>query len=199
MLIHSHNFKEYCNIPNLLSILRIIIIGPFVYYFLKDNYVMAAVMIAISGLSDMFDGYIARKFNQITKLGAMLDPVADKITLGSVVICMCIKIPVIMPIIIILLVKEILMLLAGLVLLKKHKTPPPAQWYGKVATIVFYISVAVIVFLKAIWGIENMVLTITLMCITVALMFFALIRYFILFLKILEGDSDKSTNNVIKQ
>ncbi len=199
MLINSNNFKENCNIPNLLSILRIIIIGPFVYYFLKDNYVMAAVMIAISGLSDMFDGYIARKFNQITKLGAMLDPVADKITLGSVVICMCIKIPVIMPIIIILLVKEILMLLAGLVLLKKHKTPPPAQWYGKVATIVFYISVAVIVFLKAIWGIENMVLTITLMCITVALMFFALIRYFILFLKILEGDSDKSTNNVIKQ
>lgn len=199
MLINSNNFKENCNIPNLLSILRIIIIGPFVYYFLKDNYVMAAVMIAISGLSDMFDGYIARKFNQITKLGAMLDPVADKITLGSVVICMCIKIPVIMPIIIILLVKEILMLLAGLVLLKKHKTPPPSQWYGKVATIVFYISVAVIVFLKAIWGIENMVLTITLMCITVALMFFALIRYFILFLKILEGDSDKSTNNVIKQ
>lgn len=199
MLINSNNFKENCNIPNLLSILRIIIIGPFVYYFLKDNYVMAAVMIAISGISDMFDGYIARKFNQITKLGAMLDPVADKITLGSVVICMCIKIPVIMPIIIILLVKEILMLLAGLVLLKKHKTPPPAQWYGKVATIVFYISVAVIVFLKAIWGIENMVLTITLMCITVALMFFALIRYFILFLKILEGDSDKSTNNVIKQ
>lgn len=199
MLINSNNFKENCNIPNLLSILRIIIIGPFVYYFLKDNYVMAAVMIAISGLSDMFDGYIARKFNQITKLGAMLDPVADKITLGSVVICMCIKIPVIMPIIIILLVKEILMLLAGLVLLKKHKTPPPAQWYGKVATIVFYISVAVIVFLKAIWGIENMVLTITLVCITVALMFFALIRYFILFLKILEGDSDKSTNNVIKQ
>ena len=199
MLINSNNFKENCNIPNLLSILRIIIIGPFVYYFLKDNYVMAAVMIAISGLSDMFDGYIARRFNQITKLGAMLDPVADKITLGSVVICMCIKIPVIMPIIIILLVKEILMLLAGLVLLKKHNTPPPAQWYGKVATIVFYISVAVIVFLKAIWGIENMVLTITLMCITVALMFFALIRYFILFLKILEGDSDKSTNNVIKQ
>ena len=199
MLINSNNFKENCNIPNLLSILRIIIIGPFVYYFLKDNYVMAAVMIAISGLSDMFDGYIARKFNQITKLGAMLDPVADKITLGSVVICMCIKIPVIMPIIIILLVKEILMLLAWLVLLKKHNTPPPAQWYGKVATIVFYISVAVIVFLKAIWGIENMVLTITLMCITVALMFFALIRYFILFLKILEGDSDKSTNNVIKQ
>ena len=199
MLINSNNFKENCNIPNLLSILRIIIIGPFVYYFLKDNYVMAAVMIAISGLSDMFDGYIARRFNQITKLGAMLDPVADKITLGSVVICMCIKIPVIMPIIIILLVKEILMLLAGLVLLKKHKTPPPAQGYGKVATVVFYISVAVIVFLKAIWGIENMVLTITLMCITVALMFFALIRYFILFLKILEGDSDKSTNNVIKQ
>ena len=199
MLINSNNFKENCNIPNLLSILRIIIIGPFVYYFLKDNYVMAAVMIAISGLSDMFDGYIARRFNQITKLGAMLDPVADKITLGSVVICMCIKIPVIMPIIIILLVKEILMLLAGLVLLKKHKTPPPAQWYGKIATIVFYISVAVIVFLKAIWGIENMVLTITLMCITVALMFFALIRYFILFLKILESGSDKSTNNVIKQ
>ena len=198
MLIKTKSFKENCNIPNLLSILRIIIIGPFVYYFLKDDYLMAAIMIAISGLSDMFDGYIARKFNQITKLGAMLDPVADKITLASVVICMCIKIPVIMPIIIILLIKEILMLLAGLILLKKHKTPPPAQWYGKIATIVFYVSVAIIVLLKALWGIENITLTITLMCITVVLMFFALIKYFILFLQILGNAPDKSTDNIIK-
>ena len=90
------------------------------------------------------------------------------------------------------------MLLAGLILLKKHKTPPPAQWYGKIATIVFYVSVAIIVLLKALWGIENITLTITLMCITVVLMFFALIKYFILFLQILGNDPDKSTDNIIK-
>lgn len=198
LLINLDNFKKNCNIPNLLSLFRIIIIGPFVYYFLKDDYIMAAIMIAISGLSDMFDGYIARKFDNVTKFGAMLDPIADKFTLAAVVVCLGIKIPVIMPIIVVLLGKEILMLSAGAILLKNHKTPPPAQWYGKLATIIFYISVVFIVLLKAVWGIENTNLIVILMCINVALMIFALAKYFILFLKIIRNDSDNATNNKFK-
>lgn len=192
------NIKNFFNIPNLLSLLRIIIIGPFVYYFLEDNYIMAAIIIAISGLSDMCDGYIARKLDIVTKLGIMLDPIADKFTLAAVVVCLGIKIPVIMPIIIILLGKEVLMLLAGAILLGNHKTPPPAQWYGKLATVIFYISAVFIVLLKSVWKIENTTLIITLMCINVALMTFALARYFILFLKIMSNDSDNATNNKLK-
>ena len=79
-LTNTDSIKKVFNVPNLLSMLRIIIIFPFIYYFLIDNYVISVVLIAISGLSDMFDGFIARRFNQITKVGMMLDPVADKLT-----------------------------------------------------------------------------------------------------------------------
>ena len=120
-LTNTDSIKKVFNVPNLLSMLRIIIIFPFIYYFLIDNYVISVVLIAISGLSDMFDGFIARRFNQITKVGMMLDPVADKLTLLSVVVCLSVKVPIIMPIILVLVVKEVLMLLAGIILLKNHK------------------------------------------------------------------------------
>ncbi len=197
-MTNTDSIKKVFNVPNLLSMLRIIIIFPFIYYFLIDNYVISVVLIAISGFSDMFDGFIARRFNQITKVGMMLDPVADKLTLLSVVVCLSVKVPIIMPIILVLVVKEVLMLLAGIILLKNHKTPPSAKWYGKTATIVFYISVAVIVILKAVWNIEIESLTITLMCITVVLMLFALVKYFILFLDIMQDSSEKSTINTVK-
>ena len=103
--------KEIFTIPNLLSILRIILILPFSIYFLNDEYIMAAVMLILSGITDMFDGMIARKFDQITKLGAMLDPIADKLTLAVVVICVGMKFNVVMPLVVILVVKEVSMLL----------------------------------------------------------------------------------------
>lgn len=178
----NDKLKRNFNIPNLLSSIRIVAIAPFIYYFLKDRYVMATVMLIVSGLSDLFDGFIARKFNQVTRLGAMLDPIADKLTLTAVVFCIGIKFTVVMPIVIILIIKELSMLVAGFFMIKNHKLPPMAKWYGKLATVIFYFSVSIIVALKAIWGIENKILTITLMCITAVAMLYSLLRYFLLFL-----------------
>ena len=181
--------KENFNIPNMLSFIRIIIIVPFIIYFLNDRYLPAAFMLVISGLSDMFDGIIARKLNQITKLGKILDPVADKLTLTAVVICMGIKFPEIMPLVIILILKDLSMLIAGSFLLKKEIEPPAAKWYGKLSTIFFYISVIIIVGLKAIWGINNQLLSVVLLSITAILMFFALFKYFVIFLELIHNDA----------
>lgn len=183
------DWKRNINIPNALSLLRLLVIAPCVYFFMHDQYFYAAVMLVISGLSDMFDGMIARKFNQYTSLGAMLDPVADKLTLGAVVICMGIKFPVVIPVVALLIIKELAMLIAGGVLLKMHKRPPAAKWYGKVGTAVFYVSVTVIVSLKAIWQIDNNIVTVTLLCLTAAFMIFAFVNYFVVFLGILKEDS----------
>ena len=84
-------FKDNLNIPNLLSTLRIILIYPFIVYIISDDYIKSGIILGISGITDIFDGLIARKFNQITKLGKMLDPVADKLTLVSVMVCVGIK------------------------------------------------------------------------------------------------------------
>ena len=70
-------------VPNLLSVIRILVIAPFAMFFLQGDILWAVLMLAISGLSDCFDGMIARKFNQVTELGKMLDPLADKLTQGD--------------------------------------------------------------------------------------------------------------------
>ena len=177
--------KDNFNIPNMLSFIRIIIIIPFVLYFLNDDYLFAALMLVLSGVSDMFDGIIARKLNQITKLGKILDPVADKLTLTAVIICMGVKFPEIVPLVVILILKDISMLVAGSFLLKKGIEPASAKWYGKLSTVVFYVSVIIIVALKAIWGINNPVISISLLSVTAAFMLFALFKYFMIFLKLI--------------
>ena len=91
-------WNKNITIPNLLSVLRILLILPFVYFFMTGNVLLAGLMLALSGLSDLFDGMIARKFNQVTDLGKMLDPVADKLTQGTVAICLAIWEPVLLPI-----------------------------------------------------------------------------------------------------
>ena len=190
MVNFDEKLKENLNIPNLLSVIRILLIFPEVYYFINDKYIISAILLSISGITDMFGGYIARKYNKITKLGSMIDPVADKLTLIAIVFCIGSKFKIIMPLAIILFIKELIMLIAGVILLNKHKTPSPSKWYGKLATIVFYFSIIIIVALKAIWNIENVILTLTLMLITMILMLFALIKYFFVFIDILKNDEE---------
>ncbi len=175
------NLKKNMSVPNMLSFLRIVLIVPFVLSFMKDNYVLAGILLILSGVSDFFDGMIARKFNQITSLGKMLDPTADKLTLMAVMVCVGLKLPRIFVFMLILIIKEILMLLAGLVLINRNQSPPAAQWYGKLATVVFYVSVITIITLKALWNVDNGYINFTLMVITAVCMIYALFRYFKIF------------------
>ena len=84
--------REMFTIPNILSYFRILLIPLFVYLYFKaetpPEFFRAAVVLGISGFTDLFDGKIARRFNQITELGILLDPVADKLTEGAVVLCL---------------------------------------------------------------------------------------------------------------
>lgn len=169
--------SDLFTIPNLITYVRFILIIPFAYFFLKEEYISSAICIGLSGLSDCFDGLTARKLNQVTSLGKILDPIADKVTLLVVVVCMVIFVPVVLPVLIILLLKDVLMLLGGTDLINKGITPPAAKWYGKVGTVVFYISVCIIVFLKAFLNYENFALDLTLLSVTALTMIFALYQY----------------------
>lgn len=184
------NRNKNINIPNGLSILRILLIIPFVYYFMRNELVPAGIVLILSGLSDMLDGMIARKFNQFTELGQMLDPLSDKLTQGAVAVCLAIEQPVLIPLLGIFVLKEILMVVAACLLIKKKKRPTGSRWYGKVATVLFYISFAVIVAMK-IWNMENFTVTIVLLSITAAFMIYAFIQYFKIYLSILHSDDPK--------
>lgn len=186
--------KESCikndllTVPNFLSVIRIILIWPFVVSVVRNEYVWAGIILAVSGLSDLFDGITARKFNQVTRLGKMLDPAADKLTLMAVMICVGIKFPKIYPFMILLISKEVIMLIASVFLLGRKKTPTSAKWFGKAATVVFYISVLVIIGLKAMFGIDNETVDITLMVITAGFMLYAMWRYFKIFVSMIKSD-----------
>lgn len=185
-------WNKNINVPNALSLFRIVLIVPFVHFFLDGQIMPAAVCLVVSGLSDMFDGMIARKFNQSTELGQMLDPVADKLTQGTVAVCLAIEQPVLIPLLAIFVLKELVMLIAGTFLvLKKKKRPTGSKWYGKVATILFYFSFVVIVALKGFFQIENLAVTVTLLSVTAAFMIYAFIQYFKIFLRLLHSTDPK--------
>lgn len=190
------NRNKNINVPNALSVLRIILIVPFVIYFIHDQITQAAVVLVISGLSDMFDGMIARRFHQFTELGQMLDPLSDKLTQGAVAVCLAVKQPMLIPLLAIFVLKEILMVGAACLLIKKSKRPGGSKWYGKVATTLFYVSFTIIVALKGIWGIQSLAVTVTLLSVTAAFMIYAFVQYAKVFLAILHSDDPKYTMNM---
>ena len=141
------NASRIITVPNGMSVLRILLVPVFAAFYLNGNLPAAVTTLVISGVTDMLDGLIARRFNQITDLGKMLDPFADKLTQGVVALCIAIRFPSIRPLLLLFILKELLMLSCAVVLLKKHKRPCAAKWYGKVATVMFYMSVSAIVLL----------------------------------------------------
>lgn len=177
-------------VPNAMSVFRVLVIPFFVYFALQDNIPMALLMLGLSALSDALDGFVARKFNQITELGKMLDPFADKLTQGAVAICIAVRYPSICPLLFLLVVKELFMLFGACYLLQKKKKPCAAQWYGKVSTILFYLAIALIVVLDSFMHVTEptfiLVATIALV-VTAAFMIYTFIRYARIFQQILKS------------
>ena len=134
-------------IPNVLSMLRIIAIPFFVYFFVTKKYLIAVLVILISGLTDLFDGKIARKFNQISKLGKLLDPAADKLTQITVTVVYFREFnqsddkvfKIFSYVFLLFILKEFTMIVGSFILLSMDIVPQAAIIYGKVATATFYI------------------------------------------------------------
>ena len=139
--------KEIWSIPNLLSLLRLALIPFVLYYYLQGQVIVAGVALIAAALTDAVDGLIARRCNQITPLGKILDPIADKLTQLCVAVVLCLSYPALIPLAVVLAVKELLMGLMGLTLLRRGKQPFSARWWGKVATVVFYVAaIAIMLF-----------------------------------------------------
>ncbi|NBJ88738.1 CDP-alcohol phosphatidyltransferase family protein [Acutalibacter sp. 1XD8-36] len=188
------NASRIITVPNGMSVLRILLVPVFAAFYLNGNLPAAVTTLVISGVTDMLDGLIARRFNQITDLGKMLDPFADKLTQGVVALCIAIRFPSIRPLLLLFILKELLMLSCAVVLLKKHKRPCAAKWYGKVATVMFYMSVSAIVLLDGL-GImgpdKQNIAAFVMLGLTGIMMAYAAVKYFQIFLAILREPEEK--------
>jgi len=141
--------REVFSIPNILSYIRLLLIPVFIYVYLTatepSDYYWAAFIVLFSGLTDLFDGYIARHFNQITELGKTLDPVADKLSQGAIIFCLMFQYQYMWILVVIFVAKELFMGINSLILLQRDRKVDGAKWFGKVSTAIFYTTTVLLV------------------------------------------------------
>ena len=140
-------FDNWNTIPNWLCFLRIALIPVFATLFIKGSYIPAFILMIVAALTDLLDGKIARKFNMVSNLGKILDPIADKLSQIAIVVILIVKYwdGYLKYILFLFIVKELLMVLGGALLMAKGMRPVAAEMWGKVATTVFYVFMIIII------------------------------------------------------
>ena len=144
------NVKWEWTVPNVLSLIRIGLLPVFALLYLYSADIpallgWACVVLLFSGLTDLLDGWIARRFNQISDAGKLLDPLADKLTQLTVVFCLATRYRELVWLTLVCVLKEVAQVIGGMLLLRRGDEVRASQWFGKVSTFVFYTSMAAIV------------------------------------------------------
>ncbi|MBQ4155751.1 MAG: CDP-alcohol phosphatidyltransferase family protein [Clostridia bacterium] len=186
--------KEIFTVPNFLTLIRILLSPLFVVLYFQTKYELATVVLLCSGLTDVLDGIIARKFNLITSVGKILDPIADKLTQAVIIVCLTVnhyndEDSLLIFVLILLFAKEFTMLLGAIVLFKSGARPSESKWWGKLGTVMIYVLfVATLmqdIFTAKIIPVEaiNVLSIITAICLV-----FSLFNYYPIFKEIQNGE-----------
>ena len=164
-------------IPNALTIIRFLLIPFILYVVVSGNYLLALILFTLSGITDIADGFIARKFNLISNFGKLMDPLADKLTQISMLAILVLNNMIPVWILVVVALKEIAMV-CGASFLYGKDVVVYSRWYGKLATVLFYLAIVSSLLLKQ-FNITNWVADIDLYLYYLALLttLFALVMY----------------------
>lgn len=136
--------EDFFSLPNILTYIRILLVPLFCVVYCNattvQDHVWSVVIILISAATDILDGYIARNWNMITDWGKIIDPIADKAMQGAMMLCIVIKYHWVIILIVLYAIKEFTSLALSGYLFKKGKHIDGAKWYGKVCTVILYIT-----------------------------------------------------------
>lgn len=140
--------KKVITIPNILSTFRLVLI-PFMLwaYCIIESPALTAALVVLSGVTDVVDGFIARRFNMISDFGKALDPIADKLTQIAILFCLLSRFPLILLPLILMIVKEISAFALRAIILHKTHTVDGAVWHGKANTVILY----AVMFIHIVW------------------------------------------------
>ena len=157
------NWKnEVFSIPNMLSFFRLFLIPVYIEIYLNastnEHFILAAAILAVSCFTDLLDGKIARKFNMITTLGKILDPLADKATQLTLILCLAIRHPILWVLIGLFVIKEGFMLIAGSIRMRKGQMLKGALFSGKICTTILFVSLILMVLLPEMNDVWRMVI-----------------------------------------
>ncbi len=145
--------KAVFTIPNGLSLFRLCLIPVIVWlYWGQERYHWAGAVLILSGLTDIVDGFIARHYQMISDVGKVLDPAADKLTQGAVLLCLTVRFPNLIWPLALMAAKEAFMLISGFLVIKRTGRVPGANWHGKAATVLLYMTMVAHVFWPEIPG-----------------------------------------------
>ena len=134
--------RELLTIPNLLSLFRLCLIPIIVWmYDAEGDNLDALLLLILSGVTDIADGIIARRFDMVSDFGKAFDPIADKLTQLAMLFCLVRRFPRMLVLLILLAVKEISAGALGLVTIKKTENVPSAVWHGKLTTLFLYATI----------------------------------------------------------
>lgn len=141
--------REVFTIPNMLSLFRLLLIPVYTIIYLNareaQDYFLAASILAVSCLTDMIDGKIARHFDMISTVGKVLDPLADKLTQLSLTVCLSVRYPVLRGVLILFVIKEVFQVSTVYVMFRRGKVLPGALFAGKICTTVLFVSFIVLI------------------------------------------------------
>ena len=189
--------KYIKHIPNILTIIRFIFVPFIIVALALNNYILALVLFTLSSISDILDGYIARKYNAISDFGKLMDPLADKLTQISVLASLVFQKIIPFWILVVVLLKELLMIIGASFLYGKDVVVY-SKWFGKLATVLFYLAIVCSLMIKqfALSGIwQN--LDFALYCIAIIATIFSFVMYVKYLYK--DGFIDKSDLKKEKQ
>ena len=139
--------EQILTVPNLLSVIRLLMIPLIIWLYIGvKHYPAATGVLVASGITDIADGIIARKFHMVSDLGKILDPIADKLTQGVLIVCLASRYKWMYVLIVLFIGKECCMAALGYLVLKRKDIVNSAKWYGKVNTVFLYIVMSVLIF-----------------------------------------------------
>lgn len=180
---------QICTIPNLLSLVRLAMIPVIGWlYSEQGNGLAAALMIVLSGLTDIADGIIARKFHMVSDFGKILDPIADKLTQAALIACLIARYDWMLWLFVLFAAKEVIMGINGLVVIRKKNVVNSAQWFGKLTTAVLYATMILLFLFPDIpaSAANGMIL----LCAAVILL--SLMKYLLFYRKLLSSQKEKA-------
>lgn len=167
------------NVPNMLTMIRFFMVPFFAYYSYVQQYSVSVVIFIVAGVTDVLDGYIARRSGSVTEWGKLADPLADKLMQLTALIMLTIHKILPSIFLIIMLIKELTMVAGSIKLYKKDNVVVSANWYGKFATVVFYVAIVVTMLFKILGfsGIISSSIVILLILLTLFAMIYAFVNY----------------------
>jgi len=174
--------RRNLNLPNILSIIRILMVGVLIMFFRLNMRVAAFITFIAASATDVLDGYIARKYNLITPLGKLLDPLADKLMLTTVLACMYFVKILPLWIVIIIFIKEFVQILGGFLLFHRKDTVVQSNIFGKLTTVFFAVSVVLLFLHEYVAPFDEYALIFT-----VGFAVLSLVQYFVKYIKAIKA------------